>query len=126
MTYLRVLSIAALMLAGPAATAQANSAQDAELCRVMSATMTPRKAEIETMTAERDAAAAEVELTGDVWEDAEVHRLASASHARTADTARAAHDEARKLLSRREQALQATLRQFNSDVAAFNARCAGG
>lgn len=121
---LRALSVAAVFLSMPVAAAQANSAQDVQACRAMAATIAPREAEIAALVAERDEAADSVERYGDAWEDAEIHRLASAGHAATADTAKAAYDDARRLLSRREMALQATVRQFNDDADAFNARCA--
>lgn len=124
MKSLRILLVSAVILAGPVAAAQARSAQDAELCRVMSATLAPRQAEIVTLTAERDTATEAVEDSGDAWEEAETHRLVSAAQARSADEARAAYDDARQVLARREMALQSTLRQYNTDVEAFNARCA--
>jgi hypothetical protein len=61
---------------------------------------------------------------GEAWEDLEIHRRASAGHAAQADTAKAAYDEAKKLLAQRELALQASVRQYNDDIAAFNSRCA--
>lgn len=121
---LRALSIATIILTVPVAAAQANSTQDVQACRAMAATIAPREAEIAALAAERDDVAASVERYGDAWEDAEALRLASAGHAATADAAKAAYDEARKLLSRREMALQATVRQFNADADAFNNRCA--
>jgi hypothetical protein len=124
MPSLRILLVSAILLAGPVAAAQANGAQDAELCRIMTATLPPRQAEITQLTSERDATAVTVEDLGDAWEDAEIHRLVSAAHARTADTARAAYDEARRALARHELALQSALDQYNTDVGAFNARCA--
>lgn len=121
---LRALSIAAFVLTVPAAAAHANNARDVLACEAMAATIAPRESEIAALTAERDEAAASVERSGYAWEDAEVHRLASAGHAATADAAKAAYDEARKLLARHEMALQATVREFNDDAAVFNSRCA--
>ncbi|MFN7055978.1 hypothetical protein [Hyphomonas sp.] len=123
MTHLRILALAAALLAGPVAAAQANGAQDAALCRTMSATLAPRQAEIRALTSDRDAAATAAEDLGDVWEEAETHRLVSAARAREADAARTAYDEARQLLARRELALQSAVRQYNTDIEAFNARC---
>jgi hypothetical protein len=124
MKSLRILLVTAALVAGPVAAAQARSAQDAELCRVMSATLAPRQAEITALKAERDAAARLAEDRGDAWEEAETHRLVSAAQARSADEAGTADSEARQLLARRELALQSALRQYNTDVDAFNARCA--
>lgn len=121
---LRTLSIAAFILTLPAAAAQAGNAQDIRACEAMAATTGPREAEIAALTAERDEAAAGAGHAGDAWEDAEIHRLASPGHAAAADAARAAFDEARQRLSRREMALQAAIRQFNDDADMFNSRCA--
>lgn len=124
MTLFRPLLLSALLLAGPVAAAQANGTADMQACKAMAATLTPKQAEIAEMTAKRDEAASAVETTGEAWEDIEIHRRASAGHAAQADTAKAAYDEAKKLLARHELALQASVRQYNDDVAAFNSRCA--
>lgn len=117
-----LILLAALVLGTAGAPAYANGKGDAA-CRAMQAGFAPRQQELQEMTARRDAAAESVEATGEAWEDAEIHRLASASHAATADARSDEYLEARKLLAREEAALQATLKQFNTDVAAFNARC---
>ncbi len=124
MMIVRPLLLAALMAAGPLATAQANGSTNMQACKAMAATLAPKQAEIAELKDVRDAAADDVETTGDTWEDAETHRHASAGHAASAEAARTAYDEAKKLLARRELALQATLSQYNDDVAAFNSRCA--
>lgn len=124
MSILRPLLIAIAFVACHSAVAEANGARDSGACRAMAATMPAREAEIAELTANRDAAAEAVETMGDAWEDLEIHRLASGTHAAAADRAKADYDDARKLLARREMALQATLRQFNDDVAVFNSRCA--
>ena len=123
MTLFRPLLLVALMVAGPVAAAQANGASDMQACKAMAATLTPKQAEIAELTALRDEAADSVETTGEAWEDIEIHRRASAGHAAAADTAKAAYDEAKKRLARQELALQASVRQYNDDVTAFNSRC---
>lgn len=123
MTLFRPLLLVALMVAGPVAAAQANGASDMQACKAMAATLTPKQAEIAELTALRDEAAETVETTGEAWEDIEIHRRASAGHAAAADTAKTAYDEAKKGLARHELALQASVRQYNDDVAAFNTRC---
>ncbi|MFN4224782.1 MAG: hypothetical protein ACK4HR_00590 [Hyphomonas sp.] len=107
------------MLAGPAL---ANGKAD-PACVAMQASLKPRQQEIDTLVARRGASAEAVEITGQAWEDAEVHRLVSAPHAATADRAKSAYEEAKKQLARDELVLQSALAQFNTDVAAFNARC---
>lgn len=123
MTLFRPLLLVALMVAGPVAAAQANGASDMQACKAMAATLAPKQAEIAELTALRDEAAETVETTGEAWEDIEIHRRASAGHAAAADAAKAAYDEAKKRLARQELALQASVRQYNDDVAAFNSRC---
>ena len=123
MILFRPLFLAALMIAGPVAAAQANGTADMQACKAMAATLTPKQIEIAELTALRDEAAETVETTGEAWEDIEIHRRASAGHAAAADTAKTAYDEAKKRLARDELALQASVRQYNDDVAAFNSRC---
>lgn len=124
MSIIRPLLVVVAIVACHSAVAEANGARDDGACKAMAATMPAREAEIAELTASRDAAAEAVEANGDTWEDLEIHRLASSAHAAAADRAKAEYDDARKLLARREVALQATLRQFNDDVAVFNSRCA--
>lgn len=123
MPFFRPALLAALMVAGPVAAAEANGASDMQACKAMAATLAPKQTEIAELTALRDAAAETVEATGEAWEDIEIHRRASAGHAAAADTAKTAYDEAKKRLARDELALQASVRQYNDDVAAFNSRC---
>lgn len=116
---LLALTLCAAALAGPAfANGKADTA-----CKAMQASLVPRQADIDVLHARRDASAEAVELAGQAWEDAEIHRLVSARHAEAADREKLAYEEARKQLARDELALQSTLKQFNTDVAAFNARC---
>lgn len=110
----------ALALAGPAS---ANGTPDLAACKAMQATLVPRQTEVTGLAAERDASAVSVEETGQAWADAEIHRLISDGHAAAADAGKAAYDAARQKLARDEMALQATLKQFNADIAVFNSRC---
>ena len=123
MTLFRPLLLVALMVAGPVAAAQANGASDMHACNALAATLAPKQADLAVLTALRDEAAETVETTGEAWDDIEIHRRASAGHAAAADTAKTAYDEAKKHLARHELALQASVRQYNDDVAAFNSRC---
>lgn len=99
-------------------------ASDVAACKAMQATLAPRAAEIADLTSKRDASAELVEATGEAWEDVEIHRLVSAGHAAKADSEKAIYDDAKRQLARDEMALQASLKQYNSDVAVFNGRCA--
>lgn len=120
---LRHTFFAALVTLSIATPALANGKPDIQACKAMQATIAPREAEIAELTARRDASALQAEDAGERWEDAEIHRLVSAAHAATADRERAAYDTARQQFARDELALQSTVKQFNTDVAVFNARC---
>ena len=113
----------ALIVAMPAA-ADTLAARQAERCMAMKSTLAPKQAEIETATATRDELAARAEALGEQYEDAQVMRLASASNAEAADSAKAAFDAARRAFAQAEFALQANARQFNQDVADYNRSCA--
>ena len=115
-----------LVIAAQTATAQAMTAADVQRCKAMAATMAPKKTEIEALQTKRDELLAGVELKGDAWEEAEVHRLASTAHAATADEAKQAYLAAKKELMGKEQALQALARQFNQDIASYNQSCSTG
>lgn len=118
MRHILAAGLVSLALAAPA------QASDVAACKAMQAALVPREAEVADLTARRDAAAEQTEATGEAWEDAEIHRLVSAGHAAGADTTKAAYEEARHQLAREEMALQATLKQYNTDVAVYNSRCA--
>lgn len=113
-----------LVIAAQTAVAQAMTTADVKRCNAMTATMAPKKAEIETLRAIRDELAIRVEELGEVWEDAEIHRLASPAHAATADETKSAYQTARKELMAKERGLQAVARQFNQDIASYNQSCA--
>lgn len=124
MLLIRPLMLAVLIFGAHAVAADASGASDLKACKAMAATLTPKQADITEMTKTRDAAAVTVETTGEAWEEAETHRLISADHAATADQTKAAYDNARQVFARSEMALQASVRQYNDDIATFNSRCA--
>lgn len=113
------IALCAGALAGPAL---ANGKSD-PACTAMQASLKPRQQEIETLQQRRDTSAGFVETAGMRWDDLEVHRLVSARHAEVADREKLAYEEARKQLASDELALQSALKQYNFDIAAFNARC---
>ncbi|MEQ9506399.1 MAG: hypothetical protein RLO80_09000 [Hyphomonas sp.] len=117
MRHFLALGLVSLALAAPA------HASDAAACKAMKAALAPREAEISDLKAKRDASAELTETAGEAWDEVEVHRLMSSGHAAQADSGKAAYEEARRQLARDEMALQATLKQYNADVAVFNARC---
>ncbi len=123
MTLLRSFIMMTVLLAGPSGAALANGNKDAGRCRAMAAALAPKQKEILEMQKIRDEAAAEVERTGEAWEDAEVLRRASRSHAQTADTAKIGYDQARQVLADREMTLQSALISYNEEVGVFNRSC---
>jgi hypothetical protein len=120
---LRHTFTAVLIALSFAAPSLANGKPDLKACKAMQATLAPREAEIAELTGKRDASALLAEETGERWEDTEIHRLVSAAHAADADRERAAYNAARQQLARDELALQSTVKQFNTDVSAFNGQC---
>ena len=93
------------------------------LAVAMQVTLTPKKAELEAATANRDALATKTEALGEQYEDAQVMRLASASNAKAADSAKAEFESAKRAFAQAELALQANARQFNQDVSDYNQSC---
>lgn len=124
MIAVRSLLVSAMLAAAPVAAAHANGSADLQACKAMAATLAPKQADIAKLTETRDAAATNVETTGEAWEDVQIHRRASAGHATKADEAKAVYDEAKRVLAKHEMALQSAVNQFNDDVAAYNSRCA--
>ncbi|MBK8199352.1 MAG: hypothetical protein IPK75_13425 [Acidobacteria bacterium] len=120
---LRALILSGVLSLAFAAPALAAGTRDAAACKAMQATLAPRQTEIADLTAARDAAAELTEVSGEAWEDVEIHRLASKAHAAAADEAKAAYEAAKAKLARDELALQDAVVRFNDDVAAFNTRC---
>lgn len=123
---IRTILAALIVTAAPLASAQALSAKDMKRCQAMAATFAPKQAEIKKLTEKRDGLAEIVEAKGEVWDDAETLRLASAGHADTADAAKAEYTDAKTELQNTEIALQSLVKQFNLDVADFNQTCATG
>ncbi|MEH6695869.1 MAG: hypothetical protein V7675_12535 [Hyphomonas sp.] len=121
MIRLLVVSLA-LAVAMPAA-ADSLSPKQMERCKAMQVTLTPKKAELEAATANRDALATKTEALGEQYEDAQVMRLASASNAKAADSAKAEFESAKRAFAQAELALQANARQFNQDVSDYNQSC---
>lgn len=116
--------LAGLMLAALVApVAAASETRDVKACQAMQATLVPRQTEIADISAVRDASAERAETSGAAWEDAEIHRLVSKTHADAADREKAAYETARAQLARDELALQDAIGKFNADVAMFNTRC---
>lgn len=115
--------IAAVLLAVPSGAALANGNKDPGRCRALAAALSPKQTQILEMQKVRDEAAADVERTGELWEDAETLRRASRQHAEAADMARTGYDEARQTLADHELALQSAVGNYNEEVAVFNRSC---
>lgn len=108
--------------ASPAAAAL--SSKDVQRCNAMAATLTPKKAEIQTLTAQRDAQAEKVEVLGDAWEKSETMRNFKSDVGVSADTLKTDYDAAKRRLMHMDHALQATATQFNTDISDYNRACA--
>lgn len=119
----RFLITLCLVALGTTATAQAMSAKDMARCKAMGATLPTKQVEIKSATTKRDVLAEQVEALGLAWDDVEIHRQISASHGQQADHAEATYTEAKGSLLKADHALQANLKMFNQDVAAFNMSC---
>ena len=86
---LRALILSGVLSLAFAAPALAAGTRDAAACKAMQATLAPRQTEIADLTAARDAAAELTEVSGEAWEDVEIHRLASKAHAVSSPNSRA-------------------------------------
>lgn len=104
--------------------AQALSQEDVKRCNAMAATFAAKKSEILKAKEGLDAKVEAVEAAGELWEAAEVHKLASAGHAKTANDAKAEWETLKKEVTREQFALQSKVKMLNGDVASFNASCA--
>ncbi len=118
--YLIALLIVGL---GSTGSAQAMSAKEMARCKALGKTLPVQQVEIKTATEKRDALADQVETLGVAWDDVEVHRMVSATHAQRADKAEVIYAHAKTELVDLDTGLQADLDVFNKDVAAFNTRC---
>ena len=65
----------------------------------------------------------DVEAAGDAWDELEIHRLASAGHASSADEAKAKYERLKADLIEKETDLQARVAALNERVEAYNQRC---
>lgn len=108
--------------ASPAAAAL--STKDVRRCNAMAATLTPKKAQIQTLTAQRDAQAEKVEVLGDSWEESETMRNFKGDAGASADTLKTNYDAAKARLMHMDRALQVTAKQFNTDISDYNRSCA--
>ena len=86
--------------------------------------MQERQVEAQALADARLELVDEVEAAGDAWEDVEVHRLASAGHAETADQAKAVYEGLKAELLQKELSLQSMVIALNEDVATYNEACA--
>lgn len=115
------LTAALFSVAIPAASAL--TSKQVQQCNTMGKSLQVRQAEAQKKVKAREALVAEVEAAGESWEDVEIHRLASAGHAATADAAKTKYDTLKADLMKQEMALQSLVGQINEDVAAYNGLC---
>lgn len=116
--------IIGLLAASSLLPAHALSQAEVKRCNAMAASFAAKKAEITKAKADLDEKAALVESLGERWEEVEVHRLVSATHAQEADEAKAKWEGLKSEVLKTQLALQSKVQMLNSDVAAFNKSCA--
>ena len=107
---------AIVVLATPHASALSCSEQAADLQN--------RQAQAQKIAEARLELVEDVGAAGDAWDDVEIHRLASAGHAETADEAKSVYEGLKADLFEKEVALQNMVVSLNQDVAAYNESCA--
>lgn len=124
MIKLATVFLSALLVGGMALPAAALSASEIRQCKALSASMKVRHGELTQKGESRTELAADVEAAGDVWEDAEVIRNFSSSHAADADAKKAIYETKKAEFRRIEMSFQADANQLNRDAADYNAACA--
>ncbi len=115
--------VLAALAAVPALPASALTSAEIKACKAMGASIQARHADLQEQGEARLTLAEAVETAGAIWEDAEVHRLASKKHAADADAKKAAYEEKKAVFTRKEMAYQADAATLNHDVEAYNAKC---
>ena len=98
-------------------------AKDSAACHVRSAELQAEQASLQKRADARLDLLASTEAAGETWEDAEIHRLASAGHAAKADTAKTEYEGLKAQLRRLETTLQTELGQHNQSIARYNRDC---
>ncbi|MEM9937713.1 MAG: hypothetical protein AAF768_02600 [Pseudomonadota bacterium] len=92
-------------------------------CQALGKSIQVRQGEVQTMTAKRDRALEVLELTGQQWDDVEIHRMISAGHAAEADKRKAAYEVEKTEFMKLDAALQSKNRMVNQSIVHYNARC---
>jgi hypothetical protein len=113
-----IIGASAVAALGPAASASADCAAQAENIQNL-------QAKALSMKSDRNALAVEVEDAGDSWEEFEATRFFGADQKRRADAAKADYEDLKADLATLEDRLQASVRRVNAQVSSFNNSCAG-
>lgn len=121
MSRLLISALVAAFAVSPIASAMTPS--DVRTCNSLASGFKTKSAAYEAAQAERDEAAAEAELAGDAWEEAEDLRLFSDENALQADTALVAYEAARADFEMAEAAVQEQGVALNAEISRYNARC---
>lgn len=121
MSRLLIPALVAAFALSPFAAAMTPS--DVRTCNSLASGFKAKTAAYETAQAERDEAAAEAELAGDAWEEAEDLRLFSDENAMEADTALAVYEAAKADFEMAEAAVQEQGMALNAEISRYNARC---
>lgn len=121
MSRLLIPALVAAFALSPVAAAMTPS--DVRTCNSLASGFKTKTAAYETAQAERDEAAAEAELAGDAWEEAEDLRLFSDENAIQADTALMTYNAAKADFEMAEAAVQEQGMALNFEISRYNARC---
>ncbi len=106
-----------------APSASALTAAQVKQCNAMNASIQARHGELQDFASTREELAANVEIAGEEWENAESVRNYGADKAALADEKKTAYDTLKAEFMRKDMAYQANVAQLNQDVAGFNNMC---
>ena len=104
--------------------ASALSQAEIKQCNAMAATFSVKKAELTKAKKALEAKAEATELAGEEWEAAEQEKLFSDEATQKASDTKARWTALKSEFARDQLALQSKLKMLNTDVAAYNLKCA--
>lgn len=119
----KLCSLVALSLALTAPMAAALTADEARECQALAASFGPAKSALETKIAKRDALAAEAEVIGEAWENAENVRTLGAEAAAEADALKITFEDQKTAFNALEAEIFEESRKLNKGFTRFNNLC---
>ena len=112
------------MLSSIAVPASALTQAEIKQCNAMAASFSAKKAELTKAKKALEEKAAATELAGEEWEAAEQEKLFSSEAAQKASDTKAHWTTLKSEFAKDQMALQSKLQMLNTDVAAYNQKCA--